>query len=192
MKKAGVTHKKNETSVRFSPREQFLRKQLQAERHRAWQAGLEESCRRQFPYGRGILYWGRRVQTLVTPLAVAKVLAEELRVNPSVGAQLLMKVVQGRRNVKGFVPRIMKLLGEYLEAEQPVFDKMDYQIVDIVQQHPDYTIKEITFELSKEYPEEKWTERKLKTLARRVQRFLENVPWLPKEHADPDSWSDTY
>jgi hypothetical protein len=123
---------------------------------------------------RAILYSGKLDMVWSKPLAAAKCLAEIIRTNPSAGWRLLRQVVEWRRNEKGYLPKMMQKLGEYLEDQDQVFDKKDYQIIDIVQQHPDFTIKEITFELSKQYPEQKWTEQKLKTLARRVQRLLEN------------------
>ena len=184
MKKAGV--RSNVSPRTFSPREERLRKQLQAKKRRAWKAGLEESCRRQFPFGKGILYWGKFDKIWGKPLGMAKWLAEGIRANPSVGWQMVEEERKLRRHEKGYLPKMMQKLGEYLEDEQPVFKPMDHAIADIVQRHPDYTIKQITSELSKQYPNQ-WD-----ALEKRVQRLLKDVPWFPREQAGPDSWSDTY
>ena len=74
---------------------------------------------------------------------------------------------------------MLKALGKCLKDGQPVFDKMDYAILNIVVQHLDfvehldYTIKEITAELSEQYPNTKFD-----TLEKRVRRLLKNVPGL--------------
>jgi hypothetical protein len=127
--------------------------------------------RRPVRSGRTILYSGKLDQIWGTPLGAAKWLAEEIRANPSVGWRLVEQERKLRRNVKGYLPKMMRKLGEYLEDEQAVFDQVDYKIIDIVEQHPDYTIKEITAALSEDFPKRKWA-----ALTRRVQRLLENVP----------------
>jgi hypothetical protein len=172
MKKAGVTKKKrNRKREREKDGTFVLFRKLVGPRR-----SVLEGWTGTHSYARAILYSGKLVQYPDSTLAVAKYLAEEIRTDPPTGWRLVAQQVKRRRNVKGFVPKMLKALGEYLEDEQLVFNKMDSQIADIVAQHPDYTVKEITFELSKKYPEQKWTEQKLKTLARRVQRLLKNVP----------------
>jgi hypothetical protein len=118
-----------------------------------------------------ILYCGKLDRILGKPLGTAKLIAEEIRTNPSVGWRLLEQEWKLRRNVKGYLPKMMQKLGEYLEDEQPLFDEVDYKIVDIVNQHPELTIKEITSELSKQFPERKWG-----ALTRSVQRLVKDVP----------------
>jgi hypothetical protein len=117
-----------------------------------------------------ILYCGKLDRILGTPLGTAKLIAEEIRTNPPVGWRLLAQEVDLRRNVKGYLPQMMQKLGEYLENQQPLFDEVDYKIVDIVNQHPELTIKEITSELSKQFPERKWD-----ALTRCVQRLVKDV-----------------
>jgi hypothetical protein len=126
---------------------------------------------------RAILYAGKLVQGCNKPLAVAKYLAEEIRLNPSVGWRLLKQECKfPAENEKGYLPKMLKALGKLLEDQQQVFDKKDHQIVELKSQHPHYTNWEITSELSKQYPEQKWPEQKLKTLLRRVERLLKDVP----------------
>ena len=106
--------------------------------------------------GRDILYYGKLLQMWDSPKAVAKYLAEELRVSPfGAGAEELKKMVQNRWNVPGFVPKMLKLLGEYLEDQQPVFDKVDYAIVDIVDQHPHFTSQGNNRRTQRTIPQEK-------------------------------------
>jgi hypothetical protein len=164
----------------FLPGAKLSERQLEAERRRLSQRVFPTSPRRPVRDAKTSLYLGKLDRIWGKPLAAVKWIAEEIRTNPSVGWRLLEQQCKLRGNVKGFVPKMLKALGKCLEDEQPVFDKMDYQIVDIVQQHPDYTIKEITSAVSEQYPERKWTEPKLKTLARRVQRLLKHDPYLPR------------
>jgi len=103
------------------------------------------------------------------PLDVAEYLAEELRANLPQGLWSLKREIELRWNVKGFVPKMLKALGKYLEDQQTVLDTVDYKIADIVEQHPEFTIKEITSELSKEFPERKWG-----ALTRRIQRLVKD------------------
>jgi hypothetical protein len=123
------------------------------------------------PSARTILYYGKLVPNRDSPRAVARYLAEELRASPWYGARSLMRIVELRWNVKGFVPKMLKALDKCLKDGQPMFDKMDYDIVSIVEQHPLYTIKEITAALAKQYPK-----RKFDTLEKRVRRLVKNVP----------------
>jgi hypothetical protein len=135
---------------------------------------LSEQQRRELaPSARAILYFGKFVPNRDKPGAVARYLAEELRAFPPYGARSLARIVELRWNVKGFVPKMLKALGKYLKDGQPMFDKMDYAILDIVVQHPLYAIKEITAALSEQYPK-----RKFDTLEKRVRRLLKNVPRL--------------
>jgi hypothetical protein len=128
---------------------------------------------------RRFLYAAKVVPNPDNPSAVAKYLAEELRIFPLYGARSLARIVERRWNDKHFVPRMLKALGKCLKDGQPVFDKVDYAILNIVVQHLDfvehldYTIKEITAELSEQYPNTKWD-----TLEKRVRRLLKNVPGL--------------
>jgi hypothetical protein len=161
----------------YPPGAKLSEEQLQAERRRLKQRITRRLPRGPIRCGKTILYSGKLDQIWGTPLGSAKWIAEEIRTNPSVGWRLFEQEVQLRRNEKGYVSKMVKALVKYLEDQQPMFDQVDYQLVDIVEQNPQYTIKEITYALSKKYPEQKWTEQKLKTLARRVQRLLENVPW---------------
>jgi hypothetical protein len=149
--------------------------QLQAERR--FLRVVEGLFRRTDTYQKAILYSGKLSQTWDNPRTVAKYLAEELRAFLPYGAALLMKEVEWHWNVKGFVPEMLKALAEYLKDEQPVFRKVDYKIVDIVEQHPNCTVKDITSEL---YPQlhEQYSDQKWNALTRHVQRFLKNVPWL--------------
>ena len=161
-KKAGVTRKKHERK----------KKPLQA--YLLDINGTFVLCRKSAAYAgeRAILYSGKLDKSCSKPLAVAKYLFEEIRINPSVGWRLLEQECKfPAGNEKGYLPKMMQKVGEYLEDQQPVFAKMDHKIVDIVNQHPDFTIKQITAELDKQYPG-----RKFETLARRVQRLLKNVP----------------
>jgi hypothetical protein len=122
---------------------------------------------------RAILYSGKLDKSCSKPLAVAKYLFEEIRINPSAGWRLLEQECKfPAGNEKGYLPKMMQKVGEYLEAQQPVFAEMDRKIVDIVNQHRDYTIKEIAAELDKQFPG-----RKFDTLEKRVRRLLKNVPW---------------
>jgi hypothetical protein len=158
----------------FPPGTKLSEKQLQALRRIALapQRITQRRPRRPVRYARGILYSGKLDQTWGKPLATAKWLAEELRFNPSVGVRLLEQQVALRWKTPGYLSKMFKDLDNYLQAQQPVFDKLDYTIVDIVDQHPHYTIKQITSALSEQYPERKWN-----ALTRRVQRLLKNVPW---------------
>jgi hypothetical protein len=151
--------------------------------------GLWESYGNKVPFwkfaasrdARSIIYDAKLGPIWDKPLAVAKYLAEELRANLPHGVDLLGREVELHWKEKGFVPKMLLALSTYVKDEQPMFDKMDYKIAEIVQQHPYYTIKEITFAVSKQYPERKWTERKLKTLARRVQRLVKNGPLIGEQ-----------
>ena len=125
------------------------------------------------PVAKTILYSGKLDKIWGTPLGAAKWIAEEIRTNPSVGWRLLRQEVELRRNVKGYLPKMMQKLGEYLEQQQPVFDQVDYDIVDIVQKNPDYTIKQITTAVWD--PKEKWTEEKWDALEKRVRRLLRTL-----------------
>jgi len=112
------------------------------------------------------------------PFAVAKYLAEEFRANPRLGVDRLADTLEVRWKQQDeadcfkFVGKMLKVLGEYLETEQPVFSKLDHGTIEIVMQHPCYTIKEITEALSKRHPRQKWD-----TLEKSVRRLLENVQW---------------
>jgi len=179
MKKKGVTHKKLRLKRAKLKKEPCEAAEPEPQAYLREINGAFVLFRKSAGYkgARAILYSGKLAQSCNKPLAVAKYLFEEIRINPSVGWRLLEQECKfPAGNEKGYLPKMLQKVGEYLEDQHQVFDKKDYQIVEIVNQHPHYTIKEITFELSKQYPEQKWTERKLKTLARRVQRLLENVP----------------
>src|SRR5262249_17784422 len=113
--------------------------------------------------------------------AVSKYLAEEFRADPSFGARKLGRMLgnywtwemQGRAaDYFKFVGKMLKTLGAYLEKDQPVFSKEDRDIIEIVMQHPCYTIKEITAAISKKHPRQKWD-----TLEKGVRRLVKNVPW---------------
>jgi hypothetical protein len=125
---------------------------------------------------RAIIYSGKLAQSCNKPLAVAKYLFEEIRINPSVGWRLLEQECKFPSvNEKGYLPKMMQKVGEYLEEGQPMFAKIDHDIADIVNQHPQYTIKETASALVKQNPEQ-YAKRKWKTLTRRVERLLENFP----------------
>jgi hypothetical protein len=147
--------------------------QLQAER--LFLRVLEGLPQRTDTYPKAILYSGKLAQSWNKPLTVAKYLAEELRANPPYGAALLMKEVLWHWNVEGFVSKMLEALITYLKDQQTVFAKIDYQIADIVQRYPNYTISEITSTLVEENPKQ-YAKQKRKTLERRVQRLLENFP----------------
>jgi hypothetical protein len=147
--------------------------QLQAER--LFLRVLEGLPKRTDTYPKAILYSGKLAQSWNKPLTVAKYLAEELRANPPYGAALLMKEVLWHWDVEGFVPKMLETLITYLKDQQPVFGKIDYQIADIVEQHPDYTISQITSTLIEQNPKQ-YAKQKRETLERRVQRLLENFP----------------
>src|SRR5262249_53882779 len=78
------------------------------------------------------------------PFAVAKYLAEEFRANPRLGVDRLADTLEVRWKQQGeadcfkFVGKMLKVLGEYLETEQPVFSKLDHGTIEIVMQHPCY------------------------------------------------------
>jgi hypothetical protein len=181
MKKKGVTKKKRNRKLErlffkttFPPGIRFSEEQLQAARQIALQHALPRLLRCPVGSGKTILYSGKLARIWGTPLSAAKLLAEELRHSPSVGARLLAQEILLRWNVKGFVPKMFKALGKYLEDPQPVFDQVDYKIIHIVEQHPQFTIKQITSALNEQYPRRKWD-----TLEKRVRRLLKNSPWFP-------------
>jgi len=161
----------------FLPGAKLSAQQLQEVRRLALQRVFPRLPRHPVRDAKTSLYTGKLDKIWGSPLAVAKILAEELRTNPWVGFQRLAKEVQWHWNIKGFVPKMLKLLGKYLEEERSVFDQVDYDIVDIVNQHPDYTIKQITSELKgrKEYRKQKWG-----TLTKRVQRLLKHDPYVSR------------
>ena len=160
-KKAGVTRKKHERK----------KKPLQA--YLLDINGTFVLCRKSAAYAgeRAILYSGKLDKTWSKPLAVAKYLSKKFALTRRSDGGYWSKSASSPRGTKRISPQNVQKVGKYLEDQQPVFAKMDHKIVDIVNQHPDFTIKEITAELDKQYPG-----RKFETLARRVQRLLKNVP----------------
>ena len=128
---------------------------------------MKEAERRSLQIAKLMRYTGKIDQLSDSPSGVAKILSDFLRADPEKGGLMLMREVEWRREEKGFVPKMLSAMGRYLEEQQPVFDKMDYQVADIVTEHPDYTIKEITSAISEQYPKWKWD-----TLERRIRRLL--------------------
>jgi hypothetical protein len=171
MKKKGVTKKKRNRKVlaqRAAPGAKLSEQQLQAVRCLALQRVLPESPRRPVRSAKTILYSGKLDKTWGKPLGKAKWLAEELRANPSVGVRLLEQEVVLHWKTPGYLAKMFNLLDEYLADSQPVFDKVDYKIANIAAQHPDYTIKQITSDLAKQYPKREWD-----TLEKCVRRLLQ-------------------
>jgi hypothetical protein len=163
----------------FLPGAKLSEQQLQAERRRVLQRSLFPPLpRRPVRSAKTILYCGKLDQIWGSPLGAAKWIAEEIRTDPWVGWRLLAQQEKLHWKEKGYVLKMWRTLIKYLADQKPLFREMDYQIADIVQQHPDYTIQEITSALYEQDPKRKWDQRKWDTLERYVRRFLKNVPRL--------------
>jgi hypothetical protein len=163
----------------FLPGAKLSEQQLQAERRRVLQRSLFPPLpRRPVRSAKTILYCGKLDQIWGSPLGAAKWIAEEIRTDPWGGWRLLAQQEKLHWKEKGYVLKMWRTLIKYLADQKPLFREMDYQIADIVQQHPDYTIQEITSALYEQDPKRKWDQRKWDTLERYVRRFLKNVPRL--------------
>jgi hypothetical protein len=161
------------------------RKLTEEERRAAIHRAVERSAKRKLTAKRllvqrspsGLLLIAKVHPNWNNPRAVAKGLAQEIFEFPSSGARELGWVIERRWGDRRFLSRMLIALGEYLLEGPSVFDKVEHDIAGIVAQHPHYTIKEITAELSKRYPRREWD-----TLEKRVRRLLKNVP---KEYLEP-------
>jgi hypothetical protein len=142
----------------------------------ALQRILPKSPRRTAPDAKTTLYCGKLDQIWGSPLGAAKWIAEEIRTDPWGGWRLLAQEEKLHWKEKGYVLKMWRALSKYLADQKPLFGEMDYQIADIVQQHPDYTIKQITSALYEQDPKRKWDEREWETLEKRVRRLLKNFP----------------
>ena len=159
----------------FPPGAKLSEQQLQAERRRVLQRIFPTLPRRAVP-AKTILYCGKLDQIWGSPLGAAKWIAEEIRTDPWVGWQLLAQQEKLHWKEKGYILKMWRALSKYLADQKPLFGEMDYQIADIVQQHPDYTIKQITSALYEQDPKRKWDEREWERLEKRVRRLLKNFP----------------
>jgi hypothetical protein len=159
----------------FPPGAKLSAQQLEAERRLALQRIFPSLPRRSVP-AKTILYCGKLDQIWGSPLGAAKWIAEEIRTDPWVGWRLLAQQEKLHWKEKGYILKMWRALSKYLADQKPLFGEMDYQIADIVQQHPDYTIKQITSALYEQDPKRKWDEREWETLEKRVRRLLKNFP----------------
>jgi hypothetical protein len=127
----------------------------------------------------GLLYIRKIHPHSDNPRIVAMGLAQELFDYPSRGAQSLGWIMERRGKDKRFLGQMLIELGKYLTKGQPMFDKVDIDIADIIRRQPCIRFSEIVSKLEELYPSN-YTRA---SLEKRVTRL--GLKHIPREYLEP-------